>query len=58
MAVVRELITVLGTAVDQTGFHQYETGIARIKGLALGLGKMLGIGFGVDKIIEFAERTS
>ena len=55
MAVVRELITVLGTAVDQTGFHQYETGIARIKGLALGLGKMLGIGFGVDKIIEFAD---
>ena len=55
MAVVRELITVLGASVDQTGFHQYETGIARIKGLALSLGKMLGVGFGVDKIIEFAD---
>lgn len=55
MAVVRELITVLGTSVDQTGFKQYETGIARVKALAMDLGKMFGIAFGAEKIIEFAD---
>lgn len=55
MAVVRELITVLGTAVDQTGFKQYETGIARVKALALSVGKAFGLVFGAEKIIEFAD---
>ena len=55
MAIVRELITVLGTAVDTTGFKQYETGIARVKALALSVGAAFGLAFGADKIIEFAE---
>jgi hypothetical protein len=55
LAVIRELITVLGASVDKTGFQQYETGIARIKELALGLGKLFGLAFSVDKIVEFAE---
>jgi len=55
LAIVRELITVLGTAVDTTGFKQYETGIARIKALALSVGAAFGIAFGAEKIIEFAD---
>ena len=55
MAVVRELITVLGASVDQAGFKQYETGIARIKSLAADLGKMFGLVFTADKLIEFAD---
>ena len=55
MAVVRELITVLGASVDQAGFKQYETGIERLKSLALSIGKAFGIAFSADKIIEFAD---
>jgi Tape measure protein len=55
LAIVRELITVLGTAVDQTGFKQYETGIARVKALALSVGAAFGIAFSMDKIVEFAD---
>ena len=55
MAIVRELITVLGTEVDPAGFQQYETGLKRIKELALGLAGTLGLVFSVDKIIEFAD---
>ncbi len=55
MAVVRELITLLGTEVDTSGFQQYETGIARLKSLAINAAKFIGIAFSVDKIIEFAD---
>ena len=55
MAVVRELITVLGASVDQAGFKQYETGIERLKSLALSIGKAFGLAFSADKIIEFAD---
>ena len=55
MAVVRELITLLGTEVDTSGFQQYEAGIARLKSLAINAAKFIGIAFSVDKIIEFAD---
>jgi tape measure domain-containing protein len=55
LAIVRELITLLGTEVDTAGFQQYETGIKRIKEMALGLGATLGLAFSADKIIEFAD---
>ncbi len=55
MAVVRELITVLGATVDHAGFKEYETGIERLKSLALSTAKMFGIAFSIDKIIEFAD---
>jgi hypothetical protein len=55
LAVVRELITLLGTEVDTSGFQQYEAGIARLKSLAINAAKFIGIAFSVDKIIEFAD---
>jgi tape measure domain-containing protein len=55
LAIVRELITLLGTEVDTAGFQQYETGIARIKEITKNLAATLGIAFSIDKIIEFAD---
>lgn len=55
MAVVRELVTLLGTEVDPKGFHEYERGIERVKALAINAGKLIGIAFSIDKIVEFAD---
>ena len=55
MAIVRELVTVLGTEFDATGLKQYESGIGRVKSLALGFASAMGLAFSVDKIIEFAD---
>jgi tape measure domain-containing protein len=55
LAIVRELITLLGTEVDTAGFQQYETGIARIKEITKNLAATVGIAFSADKIIEFAD---
>jgi tape measure domain-containing protein len=55
LAIVRELITLLGTEFDPKGIEQYERGVSRVKELAVGLGKVIGIAFSVDKILEFAD---
>ena len=55
MGAVRELITLLGTEVDTTGFEQYEAGIKRVKQLAFELGKTFGLVFTAEKVIEFTD---
>jgi tape measure domain-containing protein len=55
LAIIRELITVLGTEFDPKGVQQYEKGIARVKELTTALAATLGLVFSVDKIIEFAD---
>jgi hypothetical protein len=55
LAVVRELVTILGTEFDSKGLKEYEAGINHVKELALGLAGALGIAFSVEKITEFVQ---
>jgi tape measure domain-containing protein len=55
VAIVRELVTVLGTEFDSSGLKQYEAGMGRVKEMALGLAGAMGIAFSAEKIFEFAD---
>jgi hypothetical protein len=55
LAVVRELVTILGTEFDSKGLKEYEAGINHVKELALGLASALGLAFSVEKITEFVQ---
>ena len=55
MAVVRELITLLGTQFDDTGLKQYENGIKRVKEFAVATGAAIGVAFSIEKIAEFVQ---
>jgi hypothetical protein len=55
LAVVRELITILGTEFDPKGVQEYERGIGRIKDIALEAAGAIGIVFSVEKIGEFID---
>jgi hypothetical protein len=55
LAIVRELVTILGTELNDKGIKDYEHGIERIKEIALGAASAIGIAFSVEKISEFIE---
>jgi hypothetical protein len=55
LAIVRELITVLGTEFSDKGLRDYEHGIERVKEIALGAASAIGIAFSIDKISEFID---
>jgi hypothetical protein len=55
LAVVRELVTILGTEFNDKGLKDYEHGIARVKEIALGAAAAIGIAFSVEKIAEFID---
>jgi Tape measure protein len=55
LAVVRELVTLLGYKVDEAGLKQYEAGFARVKEMTLGFAGAMGLAFSAEKIYEFVD---
>ena len=55
MAIVRELTTLLDFKVDKSGFTQAEAAVNQIKSSVIALGKIFGIVFAADKLIEMVD---
>jgi tape measure domain-containing protein len=55
MAIVRELTTLLDFQLDASGVAKYEAAANKIKGIAVGIGKLFGIVFAATKVYETVD---